>query len=318
MRQSDDEAVPEYLQSLFEKATAKRSKVEARAINKLLHDFQDVFSKHENDLGFIHLVEHRINTGDAVPIKLPPWKIAHAFADKDRQQLEKLKSKKVIQPSTSLWAALLVLVWKKDGSTRICVDYRRLNAVTEDDAFPIPRTQDCLDAVAGATLFSIMDITSAYHQIPVAPEDVQKTAFVTKYGLFEFKTMPFGLKTAPATYQRLMELALSGLQWTSYLIYLDDVIVFGKTFDEHLGRLAAVLQRFHEAGLKLKPEKCNFFKTEVKFIGYVLTPEGVLPDLENVKKILQWPEPKNVTDIRGLLGMGNYYSRFIRGYSEKV
>ncbi len=198
------------------------------------------------------------------------------------------------------------------------MDYRRLNAVTEDDAFPIPRTQDCLDRVAGVTLFSTMDITSAYHQIPVAPEDVQKIAFVTKYGLFEFQTMPFGLKIAPATYQRLMELALSGLQWTSSLIYLDDVIVFGKTFDEHLWRWAAVLERFHKAGLKLKPEKCNFFKTEVKFIGYVLTPEGVLPDLENVKKILQWPEPKNVTDIRGLLGMGNYYSRFIRGYSEKV
>ncbi len=190
--------------------------------------------------------------------------------------------------------------------------------MTEDDAFPIPRTQDCLDAVAGATLFSTMDITSAYHQIPVVPGDVQKTAFVTKYSLFEFRTMLFGLKTAPATYQRLMELALSGLQWTSCLIYLDDVIVFGKTFDEHLGRLAAVLQRFCEAGLKLKPEKCNFFETEVKFLGHVLTPEGVLPDLENVKKILQWPEPKNVTDIRGLLGMGNYYSRFIRGYSEKV
>ena len=172
-----------------------------------------------------------------------------------------------------------------------------MNAVTKDVAYPIPHTQDCLDAVAEATLFLMMDITAAYHQIPVAKEDIAKTAFITKYGLHEFKTMLFGLKTAPQTYQRLMELALSGLQWTACLIYLNDVIVYGKTFDEHLQRLSMVLQQFCQAGLKLKPSKCHFFETQVTFLGHVLTPDGVLPDPDNVEKITTWPVPTCVTDV---------------------
>ena len=204
--------VPPHLQTLFEKATAKQNKAEQSAISQLLNSFHDVFSRDEFDLGKTHLVEHRIETGDAAPVKLPPWHIPLIFADEDCKELEKLKKRGVIQPSTSPWAAPLVMVWKCCGALRMCLDYCQLNAVTKDVAYPIPHTQDCLDAVAGATLFLMMDITAAYHQIPVAKEDIPKTAFITKYGLYEFKTMPFGLKTAPQTYQRLMELALSGLQ----------------------------------------------------------------------------------------------------------
>ena len=172
-----------------------------------------------------------------------------------------------------------------------------------------------MDAGAGATLFSMMDITAAYHQIPVAKEDILKTAFITKYDLYGFKAMPFSLKTAPQTCQRLMELALSGLQWTACLIYLNDVIVYGKTFDEHLQRLSLVLQWFCQAGLKLKPSKCHFFETQVTFLGHVLTPDGVLPDPGNVEKITTWLVPTCVTDVWPILGMGNYYQRFIKDYS---
>ena len=162
-----------------------------------------------------------------------------------------------------------------------------------------------------------MDITAAYHQIPVAKEDIPKTAFITKYGLYEFKTMPFGLKTAPQTYQRLMELALSGLQWTACLIYLNGVIVYGKTFKEHLQRLSLVLQCFCQAGLKLKPIKCHFFETEVTFLRHMLTPAGLLPDPGNVEKMTTWPVPTCATDVWAVLDMGNYYQRFIRDYSKK-
>ena len=154
-----------------------------------------------------------------------------AFADEDHKALERLQGQGVIQPSTSPWASPILLVKKKDGSTRPCVDYCRLNAVTHNDAYPVLRAQDYLEAMAGSGMFSTMDILSAYNQVPVAEQDITKTAFTTKYGLFEFTTMPFSLMTAPATYQQLMELALSGLQWSLCVIYLDDVIVFSEDFD---------------------------------------------------------------------------------------
>ena len=211
-----------------------------------------------------------------------------------------------------------MLVRKKDGTARPCVDYRRLNAVTQKDAFPLPRTEDCLDAVAGAIWFSTMDVTSAYNQIPIREEDVPKTAFVTKFGLYEFTTMPFGLCNAPATFQRIMELALRGLQWSCCLIYLDDVIIFGKSFAEHRDRLKMVLDRMREGGLKLKPSKCHFFQPEVEFLGHVISGDGVLPSPANVEKLVNWPRPATVTEVRGFVGLGSYYRRFVKNFTKMV
>ena len=233
--------LPEHLKELYEKSAKGKNEYQKKVIHWLLLKHQNVFSKNENDLGRMHLVEHTIDTGDAKPIKQPPRQLPMAFADEDRKALEKLQTQGVIQPSTSPWALPILLVKKKDGSTRPCVDYHRLNAVTRNDAYPVPRSQECLDSMVGSGMFSIMDILSAYNQVPVAEEDIPKTAFSTKYGLFEFITMPFGLMTAPATYQRLMELALSGLQWSLCLIYLDDVIVFSEDFDEQVDHLDQVL-----------------------------------------------------------------------------
>lgn len=150
-----------------------------------------------------------------------------------------------------------------------------MNSVTENDAFPLPRIQDCLDAGSRSTLFTTVDMTSGYHKVPVKESDIPKTAFVTKYGLYEFTKTPMGLKSAPMTFQRVMELALQGLQWQSCLIYLDDVVIFSKTFDEHIERLSTVLDRIRTAGLKLKPEKCQFLQSEVIFRGHVVSGEGV-------------------------------------------
>ena len=309
---------PEHLHELYGMSTEGKTIPHKKAIGQMLCQYQDVFSKDEFDLGETHLVEHHIETGNARPIKLPPRRVPLAFAGEDKKEFDKLMKRGVIQPSTSPWAAPVVLVRKPDGSARMCVDYRELNKVTRDDAFPIPRTQDCLDALSGATIFSTMDVTSAYHQIPMAEEDRCKTAVVSKYGLYEYLKMPFGLKTAPATYQRLMELALAGLQWTICLIYLDDVIVFSQTFDEHVERLTQVFQRFRDAGLKLKPDKCHFFEKEVTFLGHLLSAEGVLPDPKNIKKILEWPVPEDSTDVRGFLGLGSYYRRFVKEYARKM
>ena len=213
----------------------------------------------------------------------------------------------LVRPSTSPWASPVCLVHKPDGSAQVCVDYRGLNAVTIPLQQPIPRTEDCINSLSGCRIYSIADATKGYYQVGMNKEDIQKTAFTSHYGLLESLHMPMGLKAAGAMFQQLMEIALAGLQWISCLIYLDDVIVFGKDFDEHLHRLAEVLQRFREAGLKLKPAKCEFFRKEVKFLGHVINAEGVCPDPSNVEKIINWPMPQNAVEVHGLLGMDNYY-----------
>ena len=263
-------------------------------------------------------MEHCIDTGNAKPVSQPPRKVPFAFADTEKKQIGKMLNAGLVRPSTSPWASPICLVRKPDGSPRVCVDYKKLNAVTVPVQHPVPRTDDCINALTGGTVFSVGDATSGYYQVSMRKEDIPKTAFTSKFGKLEFCVMPSGLTDAGATFQRLMEIALAGLQWVSCLIYMDDVIVFGKNFDEHLCRLTEVLQRFREAELKLKPAKCNFFRREVKFLGHVVNAEGVHPDPNNVEKIVNWPVPRNVREVRGFLGLGNYYQKFIKGYSEKM
>ena len=312
------DSMPSHLAELFNETSEKKTEEEVNKIAKLLKDYQDVFSTTDTDLGLTYLTEHIIDTEQTRPIKQRPRPVPLAFADEDKKAVTKLIAQGSIRPSTSPWASPMVFVRKKDGQIRPCIDYRKLNSITKKDAFPLPRTRDCLDAVAGAKLFSSLDITSAYNQIPVNQDDIAKTAFVTKYGLFEYTTMPFGLCNAPATFQRLMEVALAGLQWTTCLIYLDDVLIFGKTFLEQISRIEAILQKIRIAGLKLKPSKCHLLKERVTFLGHVLSPDGIQPNMENVEKILRWNTPKTVKEVQSFLGMGNYYRRFIQNYSALV
>ena len=312
------EKVPEHLLMLYEDTISTRPEDEHEAIAKLLIENQDCFSRNEYDLGRTHLVEHTIPTGDAKPIKQAPRRTPLAFANEEKGAIEKLLKQGTIRPSTSPWSSPLVFVRKKSLEIRPCVDYRKVNAVTVKDAFPLPRVQDCLDAVAGSKIYSTIDITSAYNQVPVKKEDIPKTAFVSKFGLFEYVTMPFGLSNSCATFQRLMELALNGLQWTSSLIFLDDVVIHAKTVSENMQRLSEVLQRISQSGLKLKPQKCNICKEEVKFLGHIISGNGVLPDPDNIAKLLKWPIPKTPTDVRAFLGLGNYYRRHIKDFSKRV
>ncbi|XP_071144097.1 uncharacterized protein [Mytilus edulis] len=295
-----------------------RPEDEQEAIVSLLQKYSAAFSVNDTDLGLTHLVEHTIDTGEAKPVKQPPRRVPLAFANDERKAITQMLDQGIIQKSNSPWGSPLQLVVKKNGKIRPCCDYRFLNALTRLDSFPIPRIQDCLDAVGGATLMSTFDLTSGYHQIPMKKDDISKTAFVTKYGLYEFKTMPFGVCNGPATCQRLMELVLHGLQWQICLIYLDDIIVFSNGFEEHMSRLDTVLNRILESGLKLKPEKCELLKSEVTFLGHVVSDEGIRPNPDNTAKILSWPVPKTVTEVRQLLGMGSYYRRFIKDLSAMV
>ncbi|CAC5374786.1 unnamed protein product [Mytilus coruscus] len=271
---------------MYTDAIKGRSENECAGIAKLLIQFSNTFSKNETDLGLTQLTEHSIDTGDAKPVRQPPRRVPMAYANDEKKLIDQMLDQGIIQRSYSPWASPLVLVVKKSGKLRPCADFRGVNQLSKRDNFSLPRIQDCLDTLSGSTLFSTFDLTSGFHQIPVKEDDIPKTAFVTKYGLYVYKTLPMGLCNGPSTCQRLMELVLNGLQWQTCLIYLDDIIVFGSNFEQHLKRLDVVLTRISEAGLKLKPEKCQIFKTKVTFLGHVVSGQGVQPNPDNVAKIL--------------------------------
>ena len=312
---SHENRIPPYLRELYDKSICGKFVEEKAVIESLLVQYQDIFSKDETDLGRTHLIEHEIDTGNARPIKQPPRRVPMALAREETEAIQNLESQGVIRESNSPWASPIVLVRKKNGKIRPCVDYRQVNLLTRKDAYPIPRTQECLDTMAGSVIFSSLDMTSGYNQVPIKTTDIPKTAFVTRKALFELVTMPFGLTNAPATFQRLMELICSGLQWTSCLIYLDDILVFGKSFQEHTERLQDVLEGIRLSGLKLKPEKCEIFHEEVRFLGHIISAQGVQPDPMNVSKVLEWPVPKNVTEVRQFRGLCSYYRRFVKNFS---
>ena len=287
-----------------------------KKVAPLLLEYEDVFSKHPGDLGRTRKVYHKISTGDADPIRQLPRRLPAHRQDEVRKHLDQMLEKDIIQPSDSPWAAPIVLVSKKDGSTRFCIDYRRLNTVTRKDAYPIPRIDDSLDALAGADFFSTLDLANGYWQVEVEPKDREKTAFTTTQGLFEFKVMPFGLCNGPGTFQRLMDTTLAGLQWSTCLVYLDDVIIYSRTLEEHVRRLRDVFQRFRSAGLKLKPTKCHLLKKSVEFLGHIVSGRGISTDPAKISCLQQWPSPACSDQVRSFLGLATYYGRFVKDFAR--
>ena len=282
----------------------------------LLKEYEDCFMTEEKSLGQTSIVKHHIHTGNSAPIKQRPRREPLGMKDAVKEEIEKMMNKGIIEPSTSAWASPIVLVRKKDGSIRFCIDYRKLNDVTSKDAYPLPRIEDNLDALKGAKFFSTLDLASGYWQVEMAPEDKAKTAFCTKYGLFQFNVMPFGLCNAPSTFERLMETVLRGMQWERAVLYLDDIIIFSENVEEHLERLKEIFQRLKAANLMLKPSKCHFFKQQVEFLGHIVSQRGVSTDPSKVEAVKEWPIPRRVRDVRAFLGLTGYYRRFIQNYGE--
>ncbi|KAL7852896.1 hypothetical protein SRHO_G00186810 [Serrasalmus rhombeus] len=285
-------------------------------LQALLRKWNQVFAVDDEDFGRTDTVQHRILTGDSVPIRerfrpLPP-----AMYKEMRILLAEMLEKKVIRESVSPWAAPIVMVKKKDGSWRFCVDYRKLNAVTHKDAFPLPRIEETLTTLTQSKWFSTLDLASGYWQVGMDPRDREKTAFSTPLGLYEFERMPFGLCNAPATFQRLMQHCLSGQLSESVLVYLDDIIVYSPDFSSHLQQLDEVLARLWKHGLKLRPDKCKLLQTEVRFLGHVVDGRGVRPDPDKVSAVQQYTVPSTVRQVRAFLGLAGYYRRFIPGFSK--
>lgn len=292
------------------------SEEQRKQLFAVLLEFSDVFATDSADLGHTVQLEHHIDTGDATPTRQPARRTPFVHQKEVQKLLKDMQSNKIIQPSKSPWASPVVLVKKKDGTLRFCIDYRKLNAATRRDAYPLPRIDDSLQALSGSQWFSTIDLLSGYWQVGIAEKDKEKTAFITQKGLFEFNVMPFGLCNAPATFQRLMDLTLAGMLWTECLVYLDDVIIFGRTFEEHLRNLGSVLERLRGVNLKAKPSKCAFFQKQVLYLGHIVSSEGVSTDPSKTEKVAAWPTPGNVQELSKFLGLASYYRRFINKFAE--
>ena len=311
-----DRAFSSELQEILKGASEHLDASQKRVVKELLNQYQSVFVTNQNDFGRTSLVQHRIDTGATPPIRQPPRRVPLAKQQEAANLVNEMSAAGVIEPSQSPWASPVVLVKKKDGTTRFCVDYRRLNDVTKKDSYPLPRIDDTLDTLAGAKWFSTLDLKSGYWQVELDPRDKEKTAFTTGSGLWQFKVMPFGLCNAPATFERLMETVLRGLHWKTCLVYLDDVIVLGRTFEDHRKNLAEVFQKLQAADLKLNPKKCSLFKKTVKYLGHVISPEGVGTDPEKTECIRNWCVPADVHQLRSFLGLCTYYRRFVQGFAD--
>lgn len=281
----------------------------------------DRFQLPDEKLDATNAVQHFIPTVNEVPIHTKQYRYPPVHKEEIDKQVGKLLSDGLIECSSSPYSSPVWIVPKKADSSgqkrwRMVIDYRNLNEKTIGDAYPLPNISDILDQLGNAKYFSILDLASGFHQIPMAPKDAPKTAFSTPYGHYQFKRMPFGLKNAPATFQRLMDNVLSGLQGNELFVYMDDIVIYARSIKEHEVKFERLMKRLKEANLKLQPDKCEFLRQEVAYLGHIICADGVRPDPDKIKSIMRFPRPKNPKNIKQFLGLSGYYRRFIPNFSK--
>lgn len=291
------------------------SRTQFQHLVKMLQKSHKVWRDPYEELGAGIQFSHTIDTGNARPLNSKPRRLPLVKVNEARTEVERMLRLNVIEPTNSPWGAPIVLVTKKDGSTRFCVDYRRLNDVTKADVYPLPRCDDLLSSLHGKKFFSAIDLESGYWQIPMAENDKEKTAFLTPFGAWQFKVMPFGLRNAPSTFQRTMDMVLAGAKWNHCLVYIDDILIFSETAEDHITHLGDVFERLIRYNLKLKPSKCDIFKPELLFLGHLISENGIKPNPQKVAAIMSWPEPSNSTEVESFLGLCGYYRKFIANFS---
>lgn len=281
-----------------------------------LNKYRDCFAKDLSELGQTTAVEMNIELDDTAPVVYRPYKLSYSEKDEVRAMVEELLKYDIIRESQSPYASPVLLVKKKTGDKRLCVDYRALNRKTIKQHYPLPRIEDQIDRLAGNRYFSALDLASGYYQIPLTEESKSKTSFVTPDGQFEFNRMPFGLANAPAVFQRTINLVLGNLRYSIALAYMDDVLVPSESFEEGIKRLELVLQKFKESGLTLKPQKCYFFQNRVDYLGFEVSHEGIRPGVNKIEAVKYFPKPKDVHNVRQFIGLASFFRRFIKNFGE--
>ena len=279
---------------------------------------RDVFATNLKEMGSSNLYKHYIDTGDAMPITMRPYRTTPSKMAEIERQVDEMLEADIVKKSNTLWQSSVLLVPKKDGTYRFAVDYRKLNQVTRPLCHPMPVLDDiyCSIGTAQATYFSTLDLKNGFWQIELDPRTAHKSGFVTHSGVYEYKRLPFGMMNSPAAFGATMSEVLRGLTYKNAVIYVDDILVFSKTFQDHMKHLQEVFDRLKKANLKLKPEKCEFATPEVKYLGHYISKSGVTLDLAKTSAVLKLCPPSTVTEMRSFLGLCNYYRRFVKDFAK--
>jgi len=283
----------------------------------VVREFQDVFPEELPGIPPARAVEFVIDlVPGTTPIAKRPYKMPPHELLELKQEIDNSLRLGFIRPSSSAWGAPSLFVKKKDGTNRLVQDYRPINQATIQNKYPLPRINDLYDQLAGSTVFSKLDLRLGYHQIRVRKEDIPKTAFVTRYGSYEYTVMSFGLTNAPATFSRLMNYIFMDYLDKFVVVYLDDILVFSKNKEEHTEQLRLVLDKLREHKLYAKYSKCEFWLDEVTYLGHVISKDGIAVNPERIQAILDWTPPKNVKQVRSFLGLASYCRRFVENFSK--
>ncbi|GJZ13642.1 reverse transcriptase domain-containing protein [Tanacetum coccineum] len=305
---------PEEKARLLMSAKASDKKQEEIVV---VRDFPKVFPDDLSGLPPIREIEFRIElTPGATPVAKSPYRLAPSELEELSGQLKELQDKGFIRPSSSPWGAPVLFVKKKDGSFRMCIDYRELNKLTVKNRYPLPRIDDLFDQLQGSQFFSKIDLRSGYHQLRVHEDDIPKTAFRTRYGHFEFTVMPFGLTNAPAIFMDLMNRVCRPYLDKFVIVFIDDILIYSKTQEEHVEHLRLVLELLKKEKLYAKFSKCEFWLREVQFLGHVINGNGIHVDPSKIEAVKNWKAPRTPTEVRSFLGLAGYYRRFIENFSK--
>jgi len=284
------------------------------AVQQVLRQYQDVFQDPQQ-LPPSRFYDHHIPLlPGAAPVNARPYMYPPHHKDEIEKQVQQLLTAGLITRSCSPFASPVLLVLKKDGSWRFCVDYRKLNAITVRNRFPMPIIDEILDELAGTKYFTKLDMRSGYHQVRMKPEDEYKMAFKTHQGHYQFNVMPFGLTNAPATFQCIMNEVLAPFLMKFVMVFLDDILIYSPDFDTHLHHLQLVLEKLSEHKLYMKASKCSFAQTQLEYLGHIISDAGVATNLVKIEAMIKWPVPTTVTELRGFLGLTGYYRKFVHHY----